>query len=176
MINVIRIYRESWGHFPQSKTRLLDLIKRQDPQGLVLLSGDVHHAEISESIVVRSGGEEGLLTEITSSGLTHTCADTLLTKILCPKMIQTFHKHRIGPNKTFIGKNFGLFELAVGAAGDVIGLNISIRSLEPQSLLKSVLSVVIPPRTAPIDPIVEISTVGFARFSEGMGVNKLASG
>lgn len=37
---------ESWGHFPRSKDRMLDLLRRTDPAGLVILSGDVHHAEL----------------------------------------------------------------------------------------------------------------------------------
>ncbi|CAN0446759.1 unnamed protein product, partial [Hapterophycus canaliculatus] len=38
---------ESWGHFPRSRKRLLDLLHRTDPAGLVVLSGDVHHAELA---------------------------------------------------------------------------------------------------------------------------------
>lgn len=38
---------ESWGHFPQSRDRLLRLLHRTHPRGLVLLSGDVHHAELA---------------------------------------------------------------------------------------------------------------------------------
>ncbi|CAN0278155.1 unnamed protein product, partial [Ectocarpus fasciculatus] len=34
---------ESWGHFPRSRDRLLDLLHRTNPPGLVVLSGDVHH-------------------------------------------------------------------------------------------------------------------------------------
>ncbi|CAN0235295.1 unnamed protein product [Ascophyllum nodosum] len=38
---------ESWGHFPHSRRRLLELLHRTNPSGLVILSGDVHHAELS---------------------------------------------------------------------------------------------------------------------------------
>eukprot|EP00903_Cladosiphon_okamuranus_P014674 g13601.t1 len=38
---------ESWGHFPHSRKRLLDLLHRTNPAGLVILSGDVHHAELA---------------------------------------------------------------------------------------------------------------------------------
>lgn len=38
---------ESWGHFPRSRKRLLDLLHRTNPAGLVMLSGDVHHAELA---------------------------------------------------------------------------------------------------------------------------------
>ena len=38
---------ESWGHFPNEKNRLLNLVARHNPKGVVLLSGDVHHGEMS---------------------------------------------------------------------------------------------------------------------------------
>lgn len=38
---------ESWGHFPKSRARVLDLLDRTQPAGLVILSGDVHHAELA---------------------------------------------------------------------------------------------------------------------------------
>ncbi|CAN0428307.1 unnamed protein product, partial [Discosporangium mesarthrocarpum] len=37
---------ESWGQFPHSRHRLLELLAETDPAGLVILSGDVHHAEL----------------------------------------------------------------------------------------------------------------------------------
>ena len=37
---------ESWGHFPRSRVRLLTLLERTRPAGALLLSGDVHHAEL----------------------------------------------------------------------------------------------------------------------------------
>lgn len=38
---------ESWGHFPKSRDRMLSLLRRTNPAGLVILSGDVHHAELA---------------------------------------------------------------------------------------------------------------------------------
>lgn len=67
---------ESWGHFPRSRKRLLDLLHRTNPAGLVMLSGDVHHAELASGWrsspspgadagagaagVLRAGGAPGL--------------------------------------------------------------------------------------------------------------------
>jgi len=56
---------ESWGHFPVEKRRLMSLLKRHRPRGAVILSGDVHHGEIASV--------QGI-TEVTSSGLTHSCS------------------------------------------------------------------------------------------------------
>lgn len=123
---------ESWGHFPAEKERLVNLMKKIDPSGLVFLSGDVHHGELSKARIVRERGES-LWVEITSSGMTHTCGDSMFNSVLCPKMLETFSEHRLqsrGPPNVeeetpllttdtsqrntaknenyYIGKNFGL--------------------------------------------------------------------
>lgn len=132
----------------------MDLLRRHNPRGLVLLSGDVHHAELlqytfpspsppsagttgdmsgertttaagnrantddSQSHSADSSSSSGSAThvsassrhstdavdsrplgtlhEVTSSGLTHTCADNFITKHLglCPLLLRTFHAHR----------------------------------------------------------------------------------
>ena len=69
-------------------------MKKYDPSGLIFLSGDVHHGELSKATVIREKGES-LWVEMTSSGLTHTCGDSMFNKILCPKMLKTFSEHRL---------------------------------------------------------------------------------
>ena len=39
---------ESWGHFPAARRRLLALLEKYRPAGLLLLSGDVHYSEVSQ--------------------------------------------------------------------------------------------------------------------------------
>ena len=57
---------EKWADYPRDRARLLDLLRRLRPPGVVFLSGDRHIGEISRR------REDGLdLLEITSSGLTH---------------------------------------------------------------------------------------------------------
>uniref|UniRef100_A0A3B0MSA0 PhoD-like phosphatase, putative n=1 Tax=Theileria annulata TaxID=5874 RepID=A0A3B0MSA0_THEAN len=56
---------ESWGHFPVSKKRLLDLVEATRPRKPVFISGDVHFAELFEKYVPQG------LVEFTSSSLTH---------------------------------------------------------------------------------------------------------
>lgn len=41
---------ESWAHFPAAKRRLLRLLHDTNPANLLLLSGDVHYAELSGAI------------------------------------------------------------------------------------------------------------------------------
>lgn len=111
---------ESWGHFPVARRRLLDLLRVTDPSGAVLLSGDVHHGELSSASIVRGyetesgasakASRQQPLVEVTSSGLTHTCGGGRLTGLLCPAMLKQFSKHRLSPEATFTGKNFGILQ------------------------------------------------------------------
>jgi alkaline phosphatase D len=97
---------ESWGHFPQEKDKLFKLLSKYDPPGLVFLSGDVHLGEISQATVRRTGGETTHWKEVTSSGLTHTCADGLLNRFLCPLMMEMFSEHRERRDRYYLGRNF----------------------------------------------------------------------
>jgi alkaline phosphatase D len=85
---------EEWGNFPVERQRLFDLIEKTKAAGVVLLSGNVHYAEISKS-------DEGPypLYDFTSSGMTHTT----------PAYAELRNRRRIaGP---FTGFNFGLIEI-----------------------------------------------------------------
>tara|TARA_R110000850_G_scaffold64247_2_gene144425 strand:- start:2361 stop:3467 length:1107 start_codon:yes stop_codon:yes gene_type:complete len=58
---------DEWGNFPRERQRLFDLIAESGAEGVVLLSGNVHFAEVSRL-------EDGVsypLHELTSSGMTH---------------------------------------------------------------------------------------------------------
>ncbi|KAI9921981.1 hypothetical protein PsorP6_002246 [Peronosclerospora sorghi] len=59
---------ECWGRFPNERERLLKLILASNATGVILLSGDVHFSEINQ-VVCSNGASK--ITEITSSGLTH---------------------------------------------------------------------------------------------------------
>ena len=58
---------EKWANFPQSRQRLLDLVRSSSARGVLFLSGDRHLAEISR---LESTDHEPLY-DVTSSGLTH---------------------------------------------------------------------------------------------------------
>ena len=82
---------EKWSNFPRARARLLQLFKKTRPSGLILLSGDRHIAEIS-----RISNKEDVVTEITSSGLTHSYSS----------FVEEANKYRLG--NVFSEKNFGL--------------------------------------------------------------------
>ncbi|XP_026194605.1 uncharacterized protein LOC34618126 [Cyclospora cayetanensis] len=70
---------ESWGHFPAARDRLLRLLQETKPRGLLLLSGDVHFTELL--------GTQGGVVELTSSGMTHSVGESLLTfSVLTPML------------------------------------------------------------------------------------------
>jgi len=106
---------ESWGHFPQSKRRLLELLSIYRPKGLLLVSGDVHFAEFlkftsSNKAKCYENMPEPILAEVTSSGLTHSIgncwyggAASLHTK--------KFNRHRLSEKSIYLGKNFGTIEI-----------------------------------------------------------------
>ena len=103
---------ESWGHFPQSRERLLALLQAQRPSAALLLSGDVHHAEFigpQASVLRRAGGADSdsaadggngpadaaRLLEVTSSGMTHSCGGSAVGQLLCGTMLRLFSTHRL---------------------------------------------------------------------------------
>lgn len=57
---------EKWANFPTERARLFNLLKDENAQQIVLLSGDRHIGEISR---VKAGDQT--IYEVTSSGLTH---------------------------------------------------------------------------------------------------------
>lgn len=67
--------QEKWGAFPQSRERLMALLAKTRPSGLILISGDVHYAELMRfpGACSPTGAD---IWEATSSGLTHTCDDS----------------------------------------------------------------------------------------------------
>ncbi|CAK9056804.1 Alkaline phosphatase D (APaseD) [Durusdinium trenchii] len=65
---------ENWARLPQSRARLLELISGSSAQGVLLVSGDVHFAELLQADCTCTAGNESAtfaLPEITSSGMTH---------------------------------------------------------------------------------------------------------
>lgn len=59
---------EKWGHFPKSRKRLLNLIGSSGAQGVIIISGDKHIADLSKY----EGPEISYpIYDFTSSGLTH---------------------------------------------------------------------------------------------------------
>lgn len=100
---------ESWGHFPSARRRLFSLLKSARPRGLILISGDVHFAELL-------GVMDGVL-EVTSSGLTHSVSEEPLTNpivgwgMLLRSLGASERHSAIGVSQAaYTGQNFGTLE------------------------------------------------------------------
>ena len=110
---------EGWGHFPMERERLLQLLNSKRPSGLVLLSGDVHHAEILDPIpnpdkttttTTTFLQKKTAFLEVTSSGLTHSCTMPFYGK-LCEPLVKHFASHRRNASDYFLGRNFGTLQV-----------------------------------------------------------------
>ena len=100
---------ESWGHFPIARRRLLRLLQHHRRKGVLLLSGDVHLGEMANTVPSASHGT----LEVTSSGLTHSCA-TSLVWFSCSMVLRTFGMHRQQPDgqdAVYPRENFGLLDI-----------------------------------------------------------------
>ena len=71
-------------------------------------------AEISTAQFTRADGSKGEWVEVTSSGLTHTCADGMMNALLCPLMTSLFSTHRkvssVAEPQLYLGRNFGIIQ------------------------------------------------------------------
>eukprot|EP01040_Poterioochromonas_malhamensis_P002711 gene2711-2888_t len=133
---------ESWSHFPLAKKRFFDLLSKYNLANLLFLSGDVHMGELSSAQYHRADGKSGAWYEVTSSGLTHTCATSRLNRHLCPLMTWLFDSHRVNSKAFTHDKNFGLISFHQNKNQEKYA-NISVFSLETDSIA-SVLSLEIP--------------------------------
>jgi alkaline phosphatase D len=75
---------ENWGNFPQSRRRLLEMIRESRTGGVILLSGDRHIHEIS---VVNDESVRYPLIDFTASGLTHSYSSLKAER----------NRYRVGP-------------------------------------------------------------------------------
>lgn len=91
---------EKWGNFPHERQRFLDLIEKSKVKNPIIISGDRHIAELSEYTMQDFSG---VITELTSSGLTHSFEGA-----------NEFNAYRRG--ELFDGKNFGQIKLIYGGS------------------------------------------------------------
>ncbi|KAL1508804.1 hypothetical protein AB1Y20_004899 [Prymnesium parvum] len=66
-----RYIAEGWYRFAAERARLLELVLSSGARAPLLVSGDVHFAELSEARCFNPRGEAASLVELTTSGMTH---------------------------------------------------------------------------------------------------------
>ena len=85
---------DEWGNFPLERQRLFDLVAKTNANGVILLSGNVHFAELS-----RYEQTAYPLLELTSSGMTH----------INELYGEAANDYRVG--EPYIAHNFGMVEI-----------------------------------------------------------------
>jgi alkaline phosphatase D len=98
---------ESWANFPRARQRFIELLARYQREPVVIISGDVHWAELSE---IHETANNWPLIELTSSGLTEEW------KAISP------NRHRVG--EAFAVANFGLIEIDWSTETPALSLKI----------------------------------------------------
>ena len=113
---------DEWGNFPLERKKLFDLIDRTGAKGIILLSGNVHFAELSKT----DAGDYPLF-ELTSSGMTHINK----TYAAAP------NTYRVkGP---FTGTHFGVVEIDWGSKPAPL-INLKIISADGDGEISHIIS------------------------------------
>ncbi len=99
---------EHWSS--SSRARLLSTIRRHSKSGIVLLSGDVHFAQLYRSFDDPAGIGYPLY-ELCSSGMTHTCATDVP---FCSTFLRHLAPSSYAVTQPFDGLNFGTVEIYPG--------------------------------------------------------------
>jgi alkaline phosphatase D len=120
---------EKWANFPNERTRFLDLLKRTQAKGVVIVSGDRHLAELST--LPPADGVPYPLHELTTSGLNQPAAKE--------KEFWAMEPPKVPPNRfriherVYTGSNFGL--MRINWEGQTPSLRLEICGLEGKVIL-----------------------------------------
>lgn len=113
---------EKWGNFPESRKRLFNIFEKVKKPGIILLSGDIHYAEILKTERVLSYP----IYEITSSGMTHSCA-TQFPFGTCRLFLETILQSSYQITDFYEFFNFGTIE--INWNGENTFINLQIRNV-----------------------------------------------
>lgn len=129
---------EKWGNFPHERQRLFDLIRNTRANGVVLISGDRHLAEIMEIDPKRSGNPYPIY-EVTSSSLNAPSGN--FTKA-GTRFANEINSYRIG--LTYFEINFGMINIDWSQPDPLIRLRVQdavgdvvLQKTVPLSLLQT---------------------------------------
>ncbi len=123
-----KLFTEAW--YGESRKRLFDLIIENQKSGIVLLSGDIHCAEILKTFCKLP--ELGYdLIEITSSGLSHFCGFKLIQEHIFPNNYNTGE---------FINDyNFAFLEFDWGKSKEEAKFIIRIKNIQNEEKIKRLI-------------------------------------
>ncbi|VAX15819.1 Phosphodiesterase/alkaline phosphatase D-like protein [hydrothermal vent metagenome] len=104
-VNGSRDY-ETWRNMPRERRRLLKLIKKTQAQGVIILSGDIHYADLSKLETKQAYP----IYDLTSSGLTH--------------YDKSYYENRYRVGLPYNGENFGQIRIDWDVEDPIISLMI----------------------------------------------------
>ena len=109
---------EKWANFPKERERFIKLLEKYKPKNPLIFSGDRHFAELSE-YTYRDFSQN--LTEVTSSGLTHSYEG-----------VDETNSYRLG--MPYDGKNFAILEIKWG--GTKVAMKIKLYDITGKEVLE----------------------------------------
>lgn len=95
---------ESWDHYPRAQQRLFDALLQEGVESPILVSGDVHMAQLLRKDCARKGEHhpQRTLVELTTSGLTHSWG-TISTPLSDPSRVPSlFERYQSFASTTLI--------------------------------------------------------------------------
>ena len=107
---------EKWGHFPKERQRVFDLIGKTKANGVVIISGDRHKAEISR---LRKSSAGYPLFDVTSSSLNEPSGNFTKTGV---RWGNELNPHRIG--LLYFETNFGTIHIDWSQTDPVVRLQV----------------------------------------------------
>jgi PhoD-like phosphatase len=146
LLQTDKFVEEYWGMFPRARERMISLVLGASTPNVIVLSGDVHYAEVSkmkctwkETPFKQSVTKSSILWELTSSGLTHTFyrkaplkSNTLTSPAdystkSRPQLLKAFvynlyqaafpsHYRELRYSDHYSGMNFGLLDINVDSS------------------------------------------------------------
>ena len=129
---------EKWGNFPHERQRLFDTIRDSKANGVILISGDRHLAEIMEIDSARSGNPYPIY-EVTSSSLNAPSGN--FTKA-GTRFANEINSYRIG--LTYFDTNFGMITIDWSKPDPLIRMRVQdevgdvvLQKTVPLSLLRN---------------------------------------
>lgn len=111
---------EKWDNFPKERARFLELLRRTQAKGVVVISGDRHMAEISA--LTSAEGAPYTLHDLTTSGLNQPVAKESEHKAINPPKPQP-NRYRLH-ERPYTGSNFGLMRVQWGGTNPAVRLEV----------------------------------------------------
>mmetsp|Transcript_63326 Transcript_63326/g.169290 ORF Transcript_63326/g.169290 Transcript_63326/m.169290 type:complete len:422 (-) Transcript_63326:375-1640(-) len=125
---------ENWDRFPRARQRLLDVVLSSGARSPIILSGDVHFAELSQ-VSCRPRGADGSfkkvdLWEVTTSGMTHSWETAHKSMMPLFRLFMAAAPNRAQRGFPFTGLNVAVMDLKFSQSPD-----------EPPRIESAILSV-----------------------------------